>query len=182
MWTGAHAAGIVKPDAAKISGTKTAMSLHRFPQVALSIDARRKADVRSQFGALCYRMTDGKAEILLITSRGTGRWIVPKGWPVPGETPAGTAATEAYEEAGVEGEVAPACLGIYSYAKTVAGTACVPCVVALYAVRVRRLLRKYPESGERKRKWVSPKRAASMVEEPELRQIIKRFDPRLLGK
>lgn len=137
-----------------------------------------KADARSQFGALCYRYEKGKPQVLVITSRGTGRWIVPKGWPMPGKTPAATAAREAFEEAGVEGRVHPVCLGIYSYTKTIADKAGLPCVVALYALRVKRMLRRFPECQERKRKWVSPKRAASMVDEPELKALLSRFDPR----
>jgi len=156
------------------------MSFLKLPQVPLSIDADRKGDVRSQFGALCYRVRDGKTQVLLITSRRTGRWIVPKGWPLPETTPAGTAATEAFEEAGVDGDVHDVCLGIYSYQKQVDATVTVPCVVALYPLKVRGLRRKFPERGERKRKWVSRKRAASMVDERELAVLISRFDAGLL--
>lgn len=156
------------------------MSFQTFPQSPLCFDAARKGDTRSQFGAICYRVRSGKTQILLITSRRTGRWIVPKGWPIPQVTPADTAATEAFEEAGVEGDVQNVCLGLYAYDKTVAGTARVPCVVALYPIRVRTLRRKFPERDQRKRKWLSRKRAAALVDEPELGEILARFDPRLL--
>ncbi|WP_193142198.1 MULTISPECIES: NUDIX hydrolase [unclassified Meridianimarinicoccus] len=158
------------------------MSIQKFPQVPLTLGAVRKGDVRSQFGALCYRMDGSKPEVLLVTSRGTGRWIVPKGWPMPGQTPAGTAAVEAYEEAGVEGDAHPQCLGIYSYTKVMDDTDDLPCVVSLFAIKVKRLLQKYPESDQRKRKWFSPKRAAALVDEDELRQIIRRFDPKVLTR
>ncbi|MFC6583776.1 NUDIX hydrolase [Sulfitobacter aestuariivivens] len=54
--------------------------------------------MRTQFAALCYRVKKGKVQVLLVTSRGTKRWIVPKGWPMDGKTPAQSAALEAWEE------------------------------------------------------------------------------------
>ena len=66
---------------------------------------------RTQYGALCWRMHRGKVEVLLITSRDTGRWVIPKGWPIAGLAPAETAAREAWEEAGVEGDIADDGLG-----------------------------------------------------------------------
>lgn len=130
-----------------------------------------------QFGALCYRDKGGKIEILLVTSRGTGRWIVPKGWPVKGQTPAGSAAVEAFEEAGVEGRAKPVCAGIYTYAKVLDDMSERQVRVALYPLRVRKLRRKYPEAQQRKRRWCSRKRAAELVDEPELKVILRGFDP-----
>ncbi|WP_236638474.1 NUDIX hydrolase [Mangrovicoccus ximenensis] len=132
-------------------------------------------EVRSQFGALCYRRSKGRVQILLITSRGKGRWIIPKGWPISGRTPAAAAGIEAYEEAGVEGKAHPLCIGIYGSRK-----AGMPCVVALYAVEVSDLRRRYPEAGERKRRWVTPKEAAKLVEDEGLAQILARFRPEAL--
>lgn len=130
-----------------------------------------------QYGALCYRERAQKIEILLITSRGTGRWIVPKGWPVKGQTPAGSAAVEAFEEAGVEGRAKPVCIGIYPYVKGLDDASDRVMRVALYPLQVRKLRRKYPESQQRKRRWFSRKRAAEMVDEPELKDILRSFDP-----
>lgn len=157
------------------------MSIEKFPQVPLSI-AARKTEPRSQFGALCYRTSRGKPQVLLVTSRGTGRWLVPKGWPVPGATPAESAAIEAFEEAGAEGHVHPVCLGLYSYVKAGSGRAGLPCVVALYPLRVEKLRRRFPERAARKRKWTSPRRAAGLVDAPELAAILRRFDPALLER
>ncbi|MEM1129904.1 MAG: NUDIX hydrolase [Pseudomonadota bacterium] len=157
------------------------MSLQKISQIPLKLASAQKKDARSQFGAICYRYQKGKPQVLLITTRGTGRWIVPKGWPMPGESPSSAAAVEAYEEAGVEGRVHPVCLGIYSYTKIIDDKPDLPCVVALYAVRVSKLLNRFPEKHQRKRKWVSPKRAAAMVDEPELRAILAKFDPVALG-
>jgi 8-oxo-dGTP pyrophosphatase MutT (NUDIX family) len=133
-----------------------------------------------QFGALCYREKKGKIEILLITSRGTGRWIVPKGWAVKEQTPAGSATVEAFEEAGVEGRAKPVCAGFYNYDKLLDDGNAVPVRVALYPLRVRKLRRKYPEADQRKRRWFSRKRAAELVDEVELKSILRQFDPAIL--
>ncbi|MCA8879715.1 MAG: NUDIX hydrolase [Rhodobacteraceae bacterium] len=151
------------------------MRLQKFPSISEDLQAVLSGDVQSQFGALCYRWRGKTPEVLLITSRGAGRWIVPKGWPIRGETPAGSALTEAYEEAGVRGIAHPICLGIYTYAKPETR------VVALFPIRVKRLLNKYPEMAERKRKWVGIARAAELVDIPELGELIQRFDPARLG-
>ncbi len=140
----------------------------------------RKRDVRTQFGALCYRIQNDEVQVLLITSRTSRRWIIPKGWPMPGETPADAALTEAYEEAGVEGKALNLCIGFYSYTKVMEGADNLPCAVSVFPVRVKKLLKKYPEGSERKRRWFSLKKAAARVREPELRKIIKHFDPTLL--
>lgn len=146
-------------------------------QLPISIQASHKSDVRSQFSALCYRFRRGKPEILLITSRGSGRWIVPKGWPIDGLTPAASAAQEAWEEAGVIGTFDDRCLGLYSYSKSVGGEG-FPIVTLVYPVKVKSLANSFPEVGQRARRWFSPKKAAKLVVEPELARIIKDFDPR----
>ncbi len=149
-------------------------------QLPISVNGARKTDVRTQFAALCWRLVDGKVQVLLITSRGSGRWIVPKGWPVDGQTPGDAALTEAWEEAGVVGKVDWRPLGLFSYRKMIAEDDDLPCVAMVYPVRVKSLAKTFPEAQERKRRWVSRKKAAQMVEEPELAQIIKSFDPRIL--
>lgn len=152
------------------------MTQAKAKQRPISLATAGKRDMRTQFGALCYRLRDGKVEVLLITSRGTGRWIIPKGWPMDGETPAGSAAVEAFEEAGVEGKPSDRALGFYTYTKGNRGDF-LPCVVAVFPLKVRRLLKDFPERGQRRRKWFSQKKAASMVSEPELRRLIKSFNP-----
>jgi len=149
-------------------------------QLPLKLRAAAKNDVRSQFAALCYRIKADKPEVLLITSRGTGRWIVPKGWPEDGMTPAECALKEAWEEAGVVGKAQDRCLGLFSYAKMIEPGVSYPCVAMVYPVRVKSLAKTYPEQGERQRKWLTPKRAATRVAEPELARILRDFDPRML--
>ena len=147
-------------------------------QPNLSLQGARKNELRSQFGALCYRVRRGKVQILLITSRGSKRWITPKGWPMDGRTPAASAAQEACEEAGVTGRASDDCLGIYSYGKNIGTPEEMPCLVMLYPVEVKALAKKFPESGQRRRRWVSRKKAARLVMEPDLARMILSFEPR----
>lgn len=148
-------------------------------QLPITVPGGRKSDVRTQFAALCYRIKEKKVQVLMITSRGSQRWIIPKGWPINGKTPAGSAVQEAWEEAGVKGRSDGRCLGLYSYTKVDGEDEDLPCVAMVYAVAVRSLEKRYPEAGQRKRKWVSRKQAAKMVDEPELARILMDFDPRL---
>ena len=157
------------------------MSTHEtkmIKQLPISLPGARKTDVRTQFAALCYRVRKGKLQILLITSRGSGRWIVPKGWPMHGKTPAQSATIEAWEEAGVRGTSDGRCLGIFSFSKETSDLGELPCVAMVFAVEVAALEKDYPEAKQRDRVWMSPKKAAKLVDEPELARILLDFDPR----
>lgn len=149
-------------------------------QLPISLHGARKGDVRTQFAALCYRVRRGKVQVLLVTSRGSKRWIVPKGWPMDDKTPAESARQEAWEEAGVTGKPDGTCLGVYSYAKDVGSMDELPCLAMLYPIAVKSLAKKYPERSQRRRRWVSRKQAAKMVAERELARLILDFDPRSL--
>lgn len=137
---------------------------------------------RSQYGALCWRAHRGQIEVLLITSRDTGRWVIPKGWPMRDLAPNIAAAQEAWEEAGVSGKVADRPFGIYAYDKILKLGDPLPCAVAVYPLRVDRLADEFPERKERRRKWFAAAKAARKVAEPELRQIFAALaeDPALL--
>jgi 8-oxo-dGTP pyrophosphatase MutT (NUDIX family) len=130
---------------------------------------------RTQFGALCWRMHRGRVEVLLITSRETGRWVIPKGWPIVGKSPEASAAQEAWEEAGVTGESAGPALGLYAYDKTRKSREALPCVVQVYPLRVERLAKQFPERKERRRRWFAAEKAAKLVAEPELRALLLQF-------
>jgi 8-oxo-dGTP pyrophosphatase MutT (NUDIX family) len=132
---------------------------------------------RTQVAALCWRSVKGKPEVLLVTSRETGRWVLPKGWPVKGRDAAGSARTEAWEEAGVEGKVQDTCVGLYAYHKRLGSDIDVPCIVAVYPIKVKSLADSYPEAGQRRRRWFTPAKAAERVDEPELRTLLRRFHP-----
>lgn len=130
---------------------------------------------QKQVAALCWRMHDGAPEVLLITSRDTGRWIVPKGWPMADRSAAATAAQEAWEEAGVRGAPAERSLGSYRYPKLYPDAAAQLCEVEVFALRVKGLSHHYPERRQRRRKWFSLEKAARKVGEPELRALILGF-------
>lgn len=138
--------------------------------------AAKETTVRSQCGALCWRMHRGRVEVLLITSRETGRWIIPKGWPMAAHTAAEAAQKEAWEEAGVEGPIAQDPIGLFAYDKQRLPEPPTPCVVSVFALRVARLAEKFPERRERRRKWFSAAKAAQKVLEPELRALLLDLD------
>ena len=153
------------------------MSIPELVQLPLSIDTKQKRNARSQFGALCYRITDEKIQVLLITSRRTQRWILPKGWPENGMTPGESAANEAMEEAGVTGKLNERPLGVFYYEKIVENGENYPCIVTIYALKVKKTWADYQEKSERRRKWFSQKGAAKRVLEPDLALLIKSFNP-----
>jgi phosphohistidine phosphatase SixA len=132
--------------------------------------ARFPAWVYRQSAVLPYRRRYGDLEVLLITSRGKGRWILPKGIVEPGLTAAESAAKEALEEAGVEGIMADAPLGSYRYEKW-GGI----CDVDVYPLLVSDELADWPESGVRRRRWLPVPEAAQEVEVEGLGEIIGRL-------
>ena len=127
----------------------------------------------TQVAALCWRKHRDGIEVLLITSRDTGRWVLPKGWPMDGRSGPEAAAVEAWEEAGVEGRVATETLGFFGYDKTIAPDIAHPCMVSVYPLRVATLSRRFPERKERRRKWFAVEIAARKVAEPELRALLR---------
>lgn len=128
-----------------------------------------------QAAALPWRITKDGVEIMLITSRGTGRWILPKGWPEAGEQLCETAAREAQEEAGLVGRVSAGEAGRYRYVKCTRTGREKPCEVSVFPLKVEDAKPEWGEKAERTRQWVSPDKAAGMVAEPELRRLIARF-------
>lgn len=131
---------------------------------------------RVQVAALPWRKTaDGDVEVLLITSRGTGRWVLPKGWPEGGETLIESAVREAFEEAGVKGAVVEAEAGRYYYGKAQDTGVAWRCEVAVFPIEVDREAAKWPERKQRKRRWFAARDAARLVDEPDLGEIIVAF-------
>lgn len=145
-------------------------------QQEIDLGKASKTDLRTQFAALCYRVVDEKLEFCIITSRRSGRWIIPKGWPMDGETPMEAAATEAFEEAGVRGKISSRPIGVFSYNKALTEDP-LPCIAVVYPLKVKRELSKWPEKKQRQRKWVSRKKAAQLLDDLELREIVLRFKP-----
>lgn len=157
------------------------MNLFGTAQIDLNAQDGSGASVRTQIAALCYRLVKGKPQILLITSRSRQRWIIPKGWPMPGITAAEAALVEAWEEAGVRGRIQDICIGLYGYIKVDERNGqSLPCVVNVFPLEVKALAKDFPERKQRQRRWFSPKQAAKRVAEPELQQILRNFDPHQL--
>ncbi len=129
-----------------------------------------------QVAALCWRMHRGHVQVLLITSRETGRWVIPKGWPMPTLTPFAAAAREAWEEAGVLGQVQDLALGEYLYYKTTSPLQAKRCAVAVFPLQVKELKTRYPEAKQRKRRWFDASDAAGLVAEPELAALLTLAD------
>lgn len=111
---------------------------------------RKAAPKRVQYAALPYRRSgDSRTQVMLVTSRESGRWVIPKGWPKKRKTPSATAASEAQEEAGVVGKVGRDSIGSYSYKKRLKSGAVVACVVRVFPLKVKRQQKSWPERGER---------------------------------
>jgi len=133
---------------------------------------------RLQVAALPWRRSPRKGlRFLLITSRDTGRWVIPKGWPMKNRSDAEAAAREAWEEAGLRGTVSERSIGLYTYQKTLGPGRRVPVAVRVFPLEVREMVQRYPETGQRRMKWVGPQRAADRVAEPDLKALIRDFDP-----
>ena len=131
---------------------------------------------RLQVAALCYRQTGDGREVLMITSRDTGRWVLPKGWPMAGKSSAESAAEEAWEEAGVrKGRFDDSPLGRYEYDKRLDSGAVEPLETLVYALEVEELCDDFPEAHERSRRWMTPSEAAELVNEPQLRDLLSVF-------
>jgi 8-oxo-dGTP pyrophosphatase MutT (NUDIX family) len=130
-----------------------------------------------QFAALPYRMRDDDVEILLITTRKKGRWSLPKGWPIRRSTPQTTAKIEAYEEAGVRGEIGDEKIGHFTKWRR-RKMQSVLCQVEIFPLEVTRQQDNWPEKRERKRIWVGARKAAKLVKKPGLRRAIKNFGDR----
>lgn len=128
-----------------------------------------------QHAALPYRVTENGIFILLVTSRETRRWIIPKGWGKKGVEPQDMAALEAFEEAGVRGKVKKKPLGSFTYDKRLDDGQIITCEVTVFALEVTDELTIWPESTQRERRWVSIADAESMISEPGLVPLLRRL-------
>jgi predicted phosphate transport protein (TIGR00153 family) len=148
----------------------------RIPSARLSPE-----DVIRQIAALPYRTTGnagtgvGSVQIMLVTSRESRRWVIPKGNQESGLAPHAAAAAEAEEEAGVCGQVCPTPLGSYRYRKKRGSGASLMIDVDVFPMVVTRELSHWKEQSQRERRWFSLGDAAAAVDEPDLRELIKSF-------
>ena len=134
-----------------------------------------QGDLVEQVGALCYRKSLRGIEILLITTRETKRWTIPKGWPVDGTKSYQAAEREAWQEAGVRGKIRKKTFGHYTYSKYLKGNEPVTSIVGVYLLEVRRERLQFPERDQRELIWRHPREAAILVKEPELKHLISKL-------
>lgn len=130
---------------------------------------------RTQYAALPWRKAGDRVEVLLITSRESRRWVIPKGWPMKDMAPGPCAAQEAFEEAGVVGQTKRKTLGAYHYDKRLRSGRLQHVRVMVYALEVREERDTWPEMNQRDRNWTTPADAASLVDEPELKTLLAKF-------
>ena len=137
--------------------------------------AKSRERKRRQVAALPWRGDGAGLQILLVSSRETRRWVIPKGWPMKGRSDSAAAAREAYEEAGLDGVIAEQAIGDYEYLKRLKGGAARQVRVDVYPLQVTGEHAAWPEKGQRTLQWMSPVEAGLSVQEPELRDLIARF-------
>jgi 8-oxo-dGTP pyrophosphatase MutT (NUDIX family) len=131
-----------------------------------------------QVAALAYVEAPGSPLVLLITTRGRGRWTIPKGWPKARSADAETAAREAFEEGGVGGEVSTSPVGTYDYTKRFHVFSWARCRASVYLLQVDRQFLTWPEKASRTFIWVTAARAAEMVRERQLAELLRSFAER----
>jgi len=162
-----------------LSGRKSSV-YEQIADLSATGAALRSAEPGVQYAALPYRLGDaGEAEILLITSRETRRWVIPKGWPMKGRKPHQAAAIEARQEAGVTGRIEKAALGAYDYVKRLKNGAPLDCTVEVFPLKVSNQRLHWREKGQRIAHWFGAVEAADLVDEPSLRELILDFAARM---
>ena len=131
----------------------------------------KQSKAKPQSGVVPWRKNGKGIEVLLVTSRDTARWVIPKGSLEPDMTPAQSAVKEAEEEAGVKGKVSNKSIGDYTYFKT-ARKGGEYCRVEVFTMKVTDVQSKWPEMNERTRKWMTPEQASKRVNEKDLRKLL----------
>lgn len=131
----------------------------------------------AQSAVIPFRGSLRYLEILLVTSRSNKRWIIPKGLIEPGLSPQDSALQEAYEEAGIRGQIVGGELGQYQYRKW-GGI----CAVSVYPMKVTEILHTWPESSMRTRKWFKLEDCLKNIREEDLRKLIETLPTYLSNK
>lgn len=129
---------------------------------------------RLQIAALCFRPGDEEPEVLLVSTRDTGRLILPKGWPETDRPASETALVEAYEEAGVVGAADPRPIGSFRSFKGLADGIRIRTKVLVFKIRFEKQLKTFPEIGERECHWLPLSQAMEKADEPALRRFLRK--------
>jgi 8-oxo-dGTP pyrophosphatase MutT (NUDIX family) len=135
------------------------------------------SQMQKQIAALPWRKKKDRVEFLLVTSRETRRWVIPKGWPMEHLADYNAARIEAFEEAGIKGHVRRDAFGTYDYGKRMKDGSTLSCRVHVFAMEVTETFKKWPEKSERKRDWFSVEDASWHVDEQGLKDLIRTFAP-----
>lgn len=137
---------------------------------------------RRQVAALCYREHNGELEVMLITSRGRGRWILPKGWTDLENASHETAALEAFEEAGIIGSTRSKPFARFRSEKLLDTGLTLPTNVDVFLLKVDKQRSDFPESGQRKLAWLPIKKAIKRTDEPGVRKVLELFQRKMANK
>ncbi len=132
--------------------------------------------MKRQVAAIPVMVNDsGERRVMLMTSRETRRWVIPKGWPIKGLKSHMAAVREAWEEAGIIGCVAKKPIGSYEYLKRL-GDQFEPCNVKVFLLAVEQQSATWPEKGQREFETVSFREAAERVDEPGLKSLFETLE------
>ena len=133
---------------------------------------KKKNRTLRQYAALPYTVRDGELRVLLVTSRETGRWVIPKGWRKKNLKQCDTAAAEAFEEAGMVGDIARKPIANFVYSKRLNNNKRRRCRVDVFLLAVHEELEDWPEKSQRQREWMTPGQAALCVSEAGLISLL----------
>ncbi len=139
----------------------------------------KKKRPRTQYAAVPYAFIENRLSVLLVTSRDTGRWVLPKGWPKKKVKPHDQAAEEALEEAGVIGKISKKPVGSYLYQKRLK-KGVVSCSVDVFLLKTEQETENWREREQRQRRWMPPAEAATLVAETGLAELLLKLDELLL--
>ena len=176
-----HLTGAHRPDA--IASPFVTQSMRRRPGIIVASPAaisnvdESRGDME-QYGVLPWRIwRDGSTQIMLVTSRRRGRWIIPKGGANENEPAFLTASREAFEEAGIIGDIYPDPLTEYGYLKTLQDGSLAPCRVTVFSMEVHGTLHHWREKGQRRRQWFTVDEAAAQLDDAELAAFVLEHGP-----
>lgn len=147
-------------------------------RLALEAEKLFNGQAIEQYAAICFRRKpeSGVIETLLITTRESCRWSIPKGWMMEKKKPHQVAEREAWEEAGIKGKAKKKPLGYFTYLKTLDAGEKIPSIVQVHLIEATAIDPQFPEKGQRTIAWFPPHEAAALVREPELKGLLAKVE------